>query len=81
MSDDIVNQLKDLASTLKRGEGRSTVYGAVTEIERLRTELLEAQKDLGLIRRAKDRRDYEIERLRAEVDKWQMLYRFEVRGE
>lgn len=39
MSDDIVIQLKDLASTMKRGEGRSTVYGAVSEIERLRAEV------------------------------------------
>ena len=39
MSDDIVIQLKDLASTMKRGEGRSTVYGAVSEIEYLRAEV------------------------------------------
>lgn len=38
MSDDIVIQLKDFAATLKRGEGRSTVYGAASEIERLRAE-------------------------------------------
>lgn len=36
MSNDILNQLKDLAASLKRGEGRSTVYGAVSEIEHLR---------------------------------------------
>lgn len=36
VADDIVIQLKDLAATLKRGEGRSTVYGAVSEIEHLR---------------------------------------------
>lgn len=70
MSDDIVIQLKDFAATLKRGEGRSTVYGAASEIERLRKELLEAQKDLGLLRRARDRRDDEIERLRTELDQW-----------
>lgn len=40
MSDDIVKQLSELAPTLKRGEGRSTVYGAVQEIERLRGQIL-----------------------------------------
>ena len=38
MADDIVNQLKNFAATLKRGEGRSTIYGAVSEIEYLREE-------------------------------------------
>lgn len=36
MATDIVTQLKELAPSLERGEGRSTVYGAVSEIERLR---------------------------------------------
>lgn len=38
MADDIVNQLADLAATLERGHGKSTVNGAAAEIERLRAE-------------------------------------------
>lgn len=40
MATDIIIQLKELASTLKRGEGKSTLYGAVTEIEYLRKEVV-----------------------------------------
>lgn len=36
MATDIVIQLRGLASSMKRGEGMSTVYGAAKEIERLR---------------------------------------------
>lgn len=39
MADDIVHQLSDLASRLERGNGRSTVSGAVSEIAFLRGEI------------------------------------------
>lgn len=39
MADDIIKQLDDLASTLKRGEGQSTIYGAIKVIKFLRKEL------------------------------------------
>ena len=42
MAIDIVIQLRELAASMKRGEGRSTVYGAVAEIERLRAEVEKA---------------------------------------
>lgn len=40
MATDIVTQLRELASSMKRGEGMSTVYGAAIEIERLRAEVV-----------------------------------------
>ena len=39
MAEDIVTQLRNLAPTLQRGEGRSTVYGSAIEIENLKEEL------------------------------------------
>lgn len=39
MAKDIVVQLKDLGDTTSRTEGRSTIYGAVTEITQLRVEV------------------------------------------
>lgn len=41
MATDIVIQLRELASSMKRGNGMSTVYGAADEIERLRYECKE----------------------------------------
>lgn len=38
MATDIVVQLRELASSIERGNGKSTVYGAADEIERLRYE-------------------------------------------
>lgn len=38
MSHDIVVQLKELAAALQRGEGRSTVIGASSEIARLQAD-------------------------------------------
>jgi HAMP domain-containing protein len=37
--DDIVDQLRNLASALERNQGRSTVVAAADEIERLRAEV------------------------------------------
>ena len=39
MATDIVIQLRELASSIERGNGRSTLYGAADEIERLRTQI------------------------------------------
>lgn len=39
MATDIVIQLRELASSIERGNGKSTVYGAADEIERLQKEL------------------------------------------
>ena len=36
MATDIVIQLRQLASSIERGNGKSTLYGAANEIERLR---------------------------------------------
>jgi hypothetical protein len=38
MAKDIVVQLKDLAASTDRDLGKSTIYGAIGEIERLRIE-------------------------------------------
>lgn len=38
MADDIVNQIIALADGTSRSDGRSTLYGAAAEIERLRRE-------------------------------------------
>lgn len=37
MATDIVIQLRELASSIERGNGKSTLYGAADEIERLRS--------------------------------------------
>lgn len=46
MAKDIVVQLKDLAASTNRGEGKSTIYGAASEIERLRVEIKDLQPSL-----------------------------------
>ena len=51
MATDIVIQLRELASSMERGEGMSTVYGAATEIELLRSlnttlEMLKSGRDV-----------------------------------
>jgi hypothetical protein len=38
MAKDIVVQLKEIAESTDRGVGKSTIYGAIGEIERLRIE-------------------------------------------
>ena len=38
MSDSLAKQLSELALTIERGQGRSTITGAISEIERLRAE-------------------------------------------
>lgn len=45
MAKDIVIQLKDLAASTNRGEGKSTIYGAASEIERLRIEVKDLQSN------------------------------------
>ena len=49
MASDIVIQLRELAASMKRGEGRSTLYGAANEIERLRIELAKASNQVRLL--------------------------------
>lgn len=44
MSDDIVTQLNQLAATLDRGAGRSTVAAAAVEIDRLRAEVAQLER-------------------------------------
>lgn len=39
MATDIVIQLRELASSMERGNGKSTLYGVADEIERLPLEL------------------------------------------
>jgi hypothetical protein len=55
--DDIVDQLRNLASALKRNQGRSTVVAAADEIERLReeslNELLAASLESKSVRRSR----------------------------
>jgi archaellum component FlaC len=46
MAKDIVVQLKDLAASTNRGGGKSTIYGAASEIERLRVEIKDLQLSL-----------------------------------
>lgn len=47
MATDIVTQLKELAPSLDRGEGRSTVYGAASEIEHLRKVIEELRAEVS----------------------------------
>ena len=47
MAKDIVVQLKDLAASTNRGEGKSAIYGAASEIERLRIEIKDLQSNLA----------------------------------
>lgn len=54
MADDIVKQLNELAPTLERGEGKSTVYGAVNEIELLRAENKKLAESLNMATRFLD---------------------------
>ena len=82
MADDIVSQLQRLATTLERGEGRSTVLGAAAEIERLRAEVADWQRTVraheavseGLRALELERHD-EIVRLRALRDRFSELTR------
>lgn len=60
---------------------QTSLMRAQEEIERLRAELLEAQKDLGLLRRARDRRDDEIKRLQVERDYYRDVELGECRSE
>lgn len=47
MAIDIVIQLRELASSIERGSGMSTLHGAANEIERLRGQVKAAHKILG----------------------------------
>lgn len=59
MATDIVIQLNELALDLKRGQGKSTLYGAATEIEYLRKEIssLKEQHNANLIALSKSVND------------------------
>ncbi len=50
MADDIVTQLIEMGDGIKRGDGRSTVYGAASEIKRLRGELSDCNRDFDSLR-------------------------------
>lgn len=70
MTDDIVKELRKSKWNENPSTNVMLCEEAADEIERLRAELLEAQQGLGLLRRSRDRRDDEIERLRTERDQW-----------
>lgn len=47
MATDIVLQLRDLANQTERQDGKSTITGAISEIERLRAQVKAAHRVLG----------------------------------
>jgi len=55
MAKDITIQLRELASLMERGNGRSTVYGAATEIERLQALVEHLSSQLRLQIKANDK--------------------------